>query len=149
MEDLFASLTERLAAWVTAVTGAAVAPEDFRLPRREGQLSLGAFVQGDALGAARALTQALSRCPDVEAVLSEGGWLLFFLSDGWFEKPENLDLNKLYLSERHLDVKGPNPEGAFLIDQMVGAIRTGDFSKLFREKILTEKAKLVSTSSKT
>ena len=85
MEDLFASLTEALAAWVSAVTGTAVGPEAFRLPRAEGQLSLGAFVTGGAEAAVRQLTDALDRCPQVRAVRERNGWLLFFLSDRWFD----------------------------------------------------------------
>ena len=53
-------------------------------------------------------------------------------ADGYFEKPEYRSLNKLYLSERHQDAKGPNPDGAFLIDRMVGAIRSSDLGKFGR-----------------
>ena len=55
MEDLYAALTEELAGWVRAVTGTTVAPEAFRVPRQEGQLSLGVFVQGGAGEAAPAM----------------------------------------------------------------------------------------------
>lgn len=85
MEDLFSALTEGLAAWVSAATGTAVAGSDFRLPRNEGQLSLGAFVQGGAQEAARKLTDALPACPQVREVREKNGWLLFWLSDGWFD----------------------------------------------------------------
>ena len=47
MEDLYMTLTEALAAWVGTVTGAKVAAADFRVPRHEGQLSLGAFVRAE------------------------------------------------------------------------------------------------------
>ena len=79
MEDLFAALTADLAAWVEACTGAPVAPEAFRLPREEGQLSLGTFVRGGAAEAARKLNGAL--CPQVREVRARNGWLLFYLSD--------------------------------------------------------------------
>ena len=39
MEDLYKTLTEALAAWVKAVTGADVKAAEFRVPRSEGQLS--------------------------------------------------------------------------------------------------------------
>ena len=66
MEDLYMTLTEALAAWVGTVTGAKVAAADFRVPRHEGQLSLGAFVRGGAEEAAARLAGAL--CPQVRAV---------------------------------------------------------------------------------
>ena len=52
MEDLYKTLTEALAAWVKAVTGADVKAAEFRVPRSEGQLSVGTFVQGGAQAAA-------------------------------------------------------------------------------------------------
>jgi len=48
------------------------------------------------------------------------------LADGWLMRPEYLDRNKLYLGERHLDVKGPNPDGAFLVSELAGSIRSTD-----------------------
>ncbi len=95
MEDLFASLTGALAAWVSAVTGTSVRAGDFRLPRAEGQLSLGVFVTGDAGAAARKLTDALDLCPQVREVRERNGWLLFFLSDGWFN--DLLDLSLIHI----------------------------------------------------
>ena len=96
MEDLFSSLTERLAAWAEAVTGTVVQAEDFRLPRAAGhsslrrsslgQLSLGVFVTGDADAAARKLKEALPACPQVREVREKNGWLLFWLSNGWFDE---------------------------------------------------------------
>ncbi len=83
MEDLFASLTRSLAAWVNGCTGIPVAPGDFRLPREEGQLSLGTFVRDGAAEAARKLNEAL--CPQVREVRERNGWLLFFLSKDWFD----------------------------------------------------------------
>ena len=83
MEDLYMTLTEALAAWVEAVTGAEVGAADFRVPRREGQLSLGTFVQDGAEEAAEKLAGAL--CPQVREVRAKNGWLLFFLSDSWFD----------------------------------------------------------------
>ena len=85
MEDLYFTLTGSLAAWVEAGTGVPVAPESFRLPRAGGQLSLGAFVTGDAVAAAQKLTDALGDCPEVRAVRERNGWLLFWLSDEWFD----------------------------------------------------------------
>ena len=82
MEDLYKTLTEALAAWVTAVTGAEVKAADFCLPR-EGQLSVDTFVRGDAEAAAQKLNVA--PCPQVRAVRAKNGWLLFFLSDSWFD----------------------------------------------------------------
>ena len=115
MEDLFASLTGALAAWVSAVTGTAVRAEDFRLPREEGQLSLAAFVTGDAGAAARKLTDALDRCPQVREVREKNGWLLFFLSDGWF--------NGLIARARALDVR---PTGSYVENRMALLARKGD-----------------------
>jgi len=85
MEDLFSSLTLALSSWVESATGAAVSARDFRLPRDEGQLSLGTFVQGDAPEAARQLIRALPGCQQVRTVREKNGWLLFFLSDAWFD----------------------------------------------------------------
>lgn len=51
--------------------------------------------------------------------------------EGVLEKDENLDRNKLYLGERHLDVKGPIPEGCFLVTQLAGSIRSTDQEKGF------------------
>ena len=48
------------------------------------------------------------------------------LADGSLMRPENLGKNKLYLGERHLDVQGPNPEGAFLVSELMGSIRCTD-----------------------
>ena len=53
------------------------------------------------------------------------------LADGWLMRPEYLDRNKLYLGERHLDVKGPNPDGAFLVSELVGSIRSTDQERGF------------------
>ena len=86
MEDLYSSLTTDLAAWVSAATGTPVTGADFRLPREEGQLSLGAFVQGDAGAAAEKLREALPACPQVREVREKNGWLLFYLSDAWFDE---------------------------------------------------------------
>ena len=91
MEDLFLSLTKELAAYVSAATGTPVAQSDFRLPRGAGrlslgQLSLGVFVRGDARSAARKLMDDLSACSSVQAVREKNGWLLFYLSDAWFDR---------------------------------------------------------------
>lgn len=48
------------------------------------------------------------------------------LADGWLKQPEFLNRNKQYLGERHLDVKGPNPDGAFLVSELMGSIRSTD-----------------------
>lgn len=48
------------------------------------------------------------------------------LADGFLRKEENLERNKLYLGERHLDVRGPVPEGTFLVSQLVGSVRSTD-----------------------
>ena len=88
MEDLFESLVEALAVWVRTVTGADVNAAEFRVPRgaglsSPGQLSLNAFVRGGAQEAACKLNEAL--CPQVRQVRERNGWLLFFLSDSWFD----------------------------------------------------------------
>ena len=113
MEDLFAALTADLAAWVEACTGAPVAPEAFRLPREEGQLSLGTFVRGGAAEAARKLNGAL--CPQVREVRARNGWLLFFLSDAWFDG--------LITWARGLDTR---PAGSYLENRMAMLARKGD-----------------------
>ena len=77
------TLTETLAAWVKAVTEAEVKAADFRLPREEGQLSLGTFVRDGATEAAQKLNEAL--CLQVREVRERNGWLLFFLSNAWFD----------------------------------------------------------------
>jgi len=115
MEDLFASLTEELAAWVKGATGAEVSPEDFRLPRGEGQLSLGAFVRGGAREAAQRLSSALDGCPSVGQVRERDGWLLFFLSDGWF--------NGLIAWTKGLNTR---PAGTYLENRMAILARKGD-----------------------
>ena len=115
MEDLFSSLTEALAPWVSAVTGTAVAAEDFRLPRQEGQLSLGAFVTGDAKEAARRLRSALPACPWVREVREKNGWLLFWLSNGWFDE--------LIRWARALDTR---PTGSYVENRMAMLMRRGD-----------------------
>ncbi len=53
------------------------------------------------------------------------------LADGFLKKEENLEFNKLYLGERHLDVHGPIAEGTFLISQLVGSVRSTDQDKGF------------------
>lgn len=53
------------------------------------------------------------------------------LADGFLKREENLELNKLYLGERHLDVRGPIAEGAFLVSQLVGSVRCTDQDKGF------------------
>ncbi len=53
------------------------------------------------------------------------------LADGLLMRPEHTDKNKLYLGERHLDVVGPNAEGAFLVSELVGSIRCTDQEKGF------------------
>ena len=47
-------------------------------------------------------------------------------ADGWLKKEEYQHLNKLYLAERHIDVKGPRKEGAFLLSDLMSCIRGGD-----------------------
>lgn len=113
MEDLYMTLTEALAAWVKAVTGAEVTAADFRVPRREGQLSLGTFVQDGAEEAAEKLAGAL--CPQVRAVRAKNGWLLFFLSDEWFDG--------LIAWARGLDTR---PAGSYLENRMAILARKGD-----------------------
>ena len=115
MEDMYSSLTGALAAWVEAATGTSVAPEDFRLPRREGQLSLGAFAAGGAREAAHRLRSALPACPWVRAVEERNGWLLFWLSDGWFDE--------LILWARGLDTR---PTGSYVENRMAMLSRKGD-----------------------
>ena len=86
MEDLYSSLTTDLAAWVSDATGTPITGADFRLPREEGQLSLGVFVQSDAGAAAEKLRETLPACPSVREVREKNGWLLFYLSDAWFDE---------------------------------------------------------------
>ncbi len=114
MEDLFSSLTEALAAYVSAVTGMAVGAADFRLPREEGQLSLGVFVRGDAGEAARKLTDHLSACPQVRAVRENRGWLLFWLSNAWFDE--------LIAWAAALDIR---PTGSYVENRMAILARRG------------------------
>lgn len=85
MEDLYGQVTEALAAFVEKVTGIPLAPEAFRLPREGGQLSV-PFVRHDAKGAAAALNGAKAACPFVKHVHEKGGWLIFCLSDAFFEE---------------------------------------------------------------
>lgn len=113
MEDLYAALTGALAAWVTAVTGTAVLPESFRAPRDEGQLSLGVFARGGGAEAAGKLNGAL--CPQVRKVEERNGWLLFFLSDSWFDG--------LIEWARGLDAR---PAGSYLENRMAILTRKGD-----------------------
>ena len=115
MEDLFSSLTGRLAAWVKAVTGAAVQPEDFRLPREEGQLSLGIFARGGAVEAAEKLRSALPACPQVRTVREKSGWLLFWLSNDWFDE--------LIQWAKVLDTR---PTGSYVENRMGILARKGD-----------------------
>ena len=115
MEDLFASLTEALAHWVSAVTGTAVSPADFRLPRDQGQLSLGVFARVGGEEAAQKLTAALSDCPQVRAVQERNGWLLFFLSDAWFDE--------LIRWAKALDAR---PTGSYVENRMAMLARKGD-----------------------
>lgn len=115
MEDLYGSLTAALAAWVEAATGTAVAPGDFRLPRNEGQLSLGVFVNGDAGAARRQLAASLVDCPQIRAVEEKNGWLLFYLSDGWF--------NELIAWAKALDTR---PAGSYLENRMAILMGRGD-----------------------
>ena len=115
MEDLFASLTEELAAWVRTVTGTSVRADDFRLPRDQGQLSLGLFVTDGGLEAARKLTDALPACHQVREVREKNGWLLFFLSDAWFDG--------LIARAKVLDVR---PAGTYLENRMSMLARKGD-----------------------
>ena len=113
MEDLYAALTEELAAWVRAVTGTTVAPEAFRVPRQEGQLSLGAFVQDGAGEAAEKLNG--TPCPQVREVRERNGWLLFWLSDEWFEG--------LIHWAKGLDTR---PGGSYVENRMAILARKGD-----------------------
>ena len=113
MEDLYCTLTEALAAWVSEVTGTAILPGDFRLPRDEGQLSLGTFVPGGAEEAAERLNGAL--CPEVRAVRAKNGWLLFWLSDAWFDG--------LLAWAKGLDTR---PAGSYLENRMAILARQGD-----------------------
>lgn len=115
MEDMYTSLTEALAAWVRAVTGATVGAGDFRLPRDEGQLSLGVFVTGGAAAAARKLSEALPACPQVREVRERNGWLLFFLSNRWFDG--------LIEWAKALDTR---PGGSYLENRMAMLMRRGD-----------------------
>lgn len=115
MEDLFAALTGALAAWVQAVTGVPVEPEDFRLPRGQGQLSLAAFARGGGSEAAQKLTEALDRCPQVREVREKNGWLLFFLSDRWF--------NELIEWAKALDTR---PADSYVENRMAMLARKGD-----------------------
>ena len=112
MEDLYETLTRALAAWVEAVTGAEVKAADFRLPR-EGQLSVDTFVRGGAQEAAEKLAGAL--CPQVRAVRAKNGWLLFFLSDRWFDG--------LIAWAKGLDTR---PAGTYLENRMAILARKGD-----------------------
>ena len=112
MEDLYTTLTEALAAWVTAVTGANVKAAEFRLPR-EGQLSVGTFVQGGAQAEADKLNASL--CPQVREVRAKNGWLLFSLSDEWFDG--------LIRWAKGLDTR---PTGSYLENRMAILARKGD-----------------------
>ena len=114
MEDLYSSLTMTLAAWVSAATGAPVTGADFRLPREEGQLSLGVFVQGDAEAAAQKLMDGLSACPAVREVREKNGWLLFYLSNAWFDA--------LIAWARALDTR---PTGSYVENRMAILARKG------------------------
>ena len=115
MEDMYSALTEALAAWVSAVTGTAVQGPDFRLPRDEGQLSLGTFVQGGAGEAAQKLRDALPACPQVRAVEERNGWLLFWLSNDWFDA--------LIAWAKALDTQ---PGGSYVENRMAMLTRKGD-----------------------
>ncbi len=115
MEDLYAALTEALAAWVRDATGAAMEAADFRLPRNEGQLSLGIFVTGGAAEAVQALTKALPACPQVREVREKNGWLLFYLSNAWFDQ--------LIAWVKALDTR---PTGSYVENRMTILMRKGD-----------------------
>ena len=115
MEDLYSALTGELAAWVRTVTGVPVEAECFRLPRQEGQLSLGVFVTGGGREAAQKLTAALADCPWVREVKERNGWLLFYLSDAWFDR--------LIAWARALDTR---PTGSYLENRMAILARKGD-----------------------
>ena len=45
-------------------------------------------------------------------------------ADGWIDLPENRDLRKLYLAQRHLDVVGPIAGSRFRIDLLTGTKKT-------------------------
>lgn len=64
-------------------------------------------------------------------------------ADGWFDKPENSHLNKLYLAERHLDVKGPDEEGAFLVASLTGAMRVSANAEVLQGAIPVPDEKLI------
>ena len=113
MEDLYKTLTEALAVWVTAVTGAHVKAAEFRVPRSEGQLSVGTFVQGGAQEAADKLNVSL--CPQVREVRAKNGWLLFSLSDEWFDG--------LIRWAQGLDTR---PCGSYVENRMAILARKGD-----------------------
>lgn len=120
MEDLYASLTVALAAWVETVTEAPVRPEDFRVPRAAGRsslghLSLGVFVTGGGEEAARKLKAAQADCPFVRAIREKNGWLLFWLSDSWFDS--------LIAWAKALDTR---PTGSYLENRMSILMRKGD-----------------------
>ena len=115
MEDMYSALTEALAAWVSAAAGTAVQASDFRLPRDEGQLSLGAFVQGGAKEAAAKLTEDLLACPQVREVREKNGWLLFWLSNAWFDE--------LMAWAWALDTR---PGGSYVENRMGILMRKGD-----------------------
>ena len=113
MEDLFRTLTETLAAWVRDRTGTAVSPGAFRVPREGGQLSLGVFARGGAPAAARRLNEA--PCPQVREVRERNGWLLFLLSDEWFDG--------LIRWAKGLDTR---PGGTYVENRMAILARRGD-----------------------
>ena len=113
MEDLYKTLTEALAVWVTAVTGAHVKAAEFRVPRSEGQLSVGTFVQGGAQEVADKLNASL--CPQVREVRAKNGWLLFSLSDEWFDG--------LIRWAQGLDTR---PGGSYVENRMAILARKGD-----------------------
>ena len=115
MEDMYSALTEALAAWVSAAAGTAVQASDFRLPRDEGQLSLGVFVQGGAKEAAAKLTEDLPACPQVREVREKNGWLLFWLSNAWFDE--------LMAWAWALDTR---PGGSYVENRMAILARKGD-----------------------
>ncbi|OUP84004.1 hypothetical protein B5F07_09140 [Lachnoclostridium sp. An169] len=45
-------------------------------------------------------------------------------ADGWFDRPEYVSLRKLYLAQRHLDVRGPLKKGRFRADLLTGTMAT-------------------------
>lgn len=60
-------------------------------------------------------------------------------ADGWLEKEEYRQYRKLYLAERHLDLRGPLKGGKFRIDLLTGANRRGDvFDRPFEERCADE-----------